>query len=281
MRTRAFSFRIALPAVLMAAACCLLGPLTAAEPSYLPGKFVRADLVTDQTDAARDFYRGLFGWKFRGNSDYLVASNRGRPVAGLIKKSRPSSKAKATPRWFAYLSTTDVDRAAKSVKDGGGRVIIPPADLEGRGRQAVLADPEGALFGIIHSSAGDPPDTEAKIGDWVWIQFLSRNSGKAANFYSKVGGYQIRKDAASGHSDYILSSAGRARATVRSIPSNKSKVQPTWLPFVRVKSIGDSVAKAKQLGGQVVVSPRPELMEGRVAVVADPSGAAIGLMETK
>jgi predicted enzyme related to lactoylglutathione lyase len=53
----------------------------------------------------------------------------------------------------------------------------------------------------------------------------------------------------------------------------------TRLPFVRVGSIVDAAAKAKVLGGKVLVAPRQDLAEGKVAVVADPTGAAIGLLE--
>jgi predicted enzyme related to lactoylglutathione lyase len=56
-------------------------------------------------------------------------------------------------------------------------------------------------------------------------------------------------------------------------------LRPTWLPFVRVKNLAESVGLAKQLGGQVLLEPRPDLFEGRVAVLADPTGAAIGVLE--
>ena len=46
-----------------------------------------------------------------------------------------------------------------------------------------------------------------------------------------------------------------------------------------MKAISESVALAKQLGGRVVVEPRPDLLDGKVAVVADPTGAAIGILE--
>jgi predicted enzyme related to lactoylglutathione lyase len=56
-------------------------------------------------------------------------------------------------------------------------------------------------------------------------------------------------------------------------------VQPTWLPFVRIKNVGESVALAKQLGGKVRIEPKPELFDGKVAVISDPTGAAIGILE--
>jgi len=109
---------------------------------------------------------------------------------------------------------------------------------------------------------------------------LSRNAGKAAEFYRNVAGYEVVENAATDRtSDYVLVSDGYARATVRAISSANPQVQPTWLPFVRVKSVSESLALAKRLGGEALLEPRPELFEGRVAVVADPTGAAIGLLE--
>ena len=54
---------------------------------------------------------------------------------------------------------------------------------------------------------------------------------------------------------------------------------PTWLPFVRVESVAKSAARATELGGRMVLAPSPDFLDGRVAVVADPTGATIGLLE--
>jgi predicted enzyme related to lactoylglutathione lyase len=63
------------------------------------------------------------------------------------------------------------------------------------------------------------------------------------------------------------------------IRSDKPEIRPNWLLFVRVKSIADSTALAEQLGGKILLTPQPDLFNGKLAVVADPSGAAVGLME--
>jgi predicted enzyme related to lactoylglutathione lyase len=132
----------------------------------------------------------------------------------------------------------------------------------------------------MKSASGDPPDFMAEPGDWIWVQLLSRDAKKASEFYRAVGGYEVIENTAGNRvSDYVLTSKGYARATVRTIPEGKPQVQPNWLPFVRVKSVRESVALAKRLGGKVVLEPKPELLEGRAAVIADPSGAAIGLLE--
>src|SRR5262245_1081199 len=244
----------------------------------LPGKFVWADLVTDDVPAARRFYAQLFGWTFRETGDYSVAANDERPLCGIFQRARPKDRV-AEPRWFGYISVADVERAEREVTKRGGRVLAVPRGVPDRGEQAVFADPEGAVFGVVESSSGDPEDFLAEPGDWIWIQLLSRDARKAAEFYRDVAGYEVVENAADRSSDYVLVSEGYARATVRTISSARPQVQPTWLPFVRVKSASESLALAKRLGGRALLEPRPELFEGRVAVVADPTGAAIGLFE--
>ena len=246
----------------------------------LPGKFVWADLVTDDVPAARTFYGQLFGWTFRDLGGYVIAANEARPLGGLFQRPRPEGQPEARPRWFGYLSVTSVERAERAVTKAGGRVLAAPKKLPSRGEQAVFADVEGAIFGVIKSSSGDPKDFQPEPGDWVWIQLLSRDGRRAAEFYRDVGGYTVIENATANRlCDFVLTSKGYARATVRTIPKDQEKVRPTWLPFVRVKSVGESVAKARQLGGNVLVEPKPEFLEGKVAVVADPTGAAIGLLE--
>jgi len=256
-----------------------LPPLTTATKTRLPGKFVWADLVTDDVVTARKFYAQLFGWTFRDAGNYTIAANDERPLAGMFQRPRPANS-EAKPRWFGYVSVKSVSKAQKVVTEGGGKVVAAPQKLPERGEQAVFTDPEGAVFGVIRSQGGDPMDFQPDIGDWVWIQLLSRDGKKAAEFYQKLAGYEIVENTETNRiSDYILTSDGFARATVRTIPSGNEQVPPNWLPFVRVKSVTESVAKAKELGGKVWLEPKDELFKGKVAIVADPTGGAVGLLE--
>jgi hypothetical protein len=257
-----------------------LPPLTTASGSpHLPGKFVWADLVTDDARKVPEFYSQMFQWEFRSYGGYLIAFRDDRPLAGVFQRPRPADS-KANPRWFGYISVSDVEQAKQAVTKAGGRVMAEPAKQPKRGEQAVFADPEGALFGVIKSSSGDPDDFQADPGEWIWIQLLSRDGRKAADFYRAVAAYEVVENTEPGRqADYVLTSRGFARATVRTLAADKTNVQPHWLPFVRVKSIGESVALATKLGGKVIVEPRPDLLEGKVAVVADPTGAAIGILE--
>jgi hypothetical protein len=256
-------------------------PLTTVSGSpRLPGKFVWADLVTDDVASAERFYAQLFGWTFQDMGGYLIAANEERPLCGMFQRALPAGQPEARPRWFGYISVASVERAQRAVAKAGGRVLAAPKKLPKRGEQAVFADPEGALFGVVKSSSGDPQDFKADPGDWIWIQLMSRDGVQAAEFYREVGGYKVIQNTSSKRmSDRVLASEGFARATVRTIPKGNENVHPTWLLFLRVQSVSESVTQAKQLGGKVLLEPRPEFLESKVAVIADPTGAAIGLLE--
>jgi predicted enzyme related to lactoylglutathione lyase len=257
-----------------------LPPLTTVSGSpRLPGKFVWADLVTDNALVAQKFYSELFGWKFYDYGGYFIGMNDERPLCGMFQRARPKDRI-AEPRWFGYISVSNVQKAQRAVTKAGGRVLAEPKKMPKRGEQAVFADAEGAMFGVVKSSSGDPEDFLADPGDWIWIQLLSRDARKAAEFYRAVAGYEIIENTEpQSQSDYVLTSDGYARGTVRTIRNADTKVQPTWLPFVRVKNVSESVVQAKQLGGKVLIEPKPDVFHGKVAVIADPTGGAIGILE--
>lgn len=246
----------------------------------LPGKFVWADLATDNVVAARTFYARMFGWQYYDLGGYSIALSAGRPLCGMFQKPKPADKPEARPRWIGYISVPNVAQVQDTVTKAGGKVLAPPGKFPKRGEQAVFADPEGAIFGVIKSSKGDPEDFLADPGEWIWAQLLSRDGAKAAEFYRSVAGYEIVENTASNRlSDYILTGNGYARATVRALGEKHPTVQPNWLFFVRVKDVAESVALAKQLGGKALLEPRTELLAGRAAIVADTTGGAIGLLE--
>lgn len=258
-----------------------LPPLNTGESSKrLPGKFVWADLVTDDAAAARRFYGRLFGWTFQDKGIYTIASNEERPLCGILQRSRPADRPDARPRWLGYLSVPSVSRAESAITKAGGRVLVPPQKLPRRGEQAVFADPEGAVFGVVKSSSGDPPDFLADPGDWIWIELVSRDARKAGEFYRAVGGYEvITNDTSALPGSYIFASEGYARAAALTLPADKTRVQPAWLLFVRVKSVGDCVTQVESLGGKVKLAPNSRLFGGKLAVIADPTGAELGVME--
>ena len=73
---------------------------------------------------------------------------------------------------FASLTGREItlagDEAPLRVYDTSG-----PRDIDDRGRLAVVGDPEGAIFGVVRTTGGDPPDRDPEVGDWLWNELWS------------------------------------------------------------------------------------------------------------
>lgn len=254
-----------------------------ASAEHHPGKVIWVDLVTPDLAGAERFYSGLFGWTFRdihaADIDYAVALLDGRPVGGLLQRAVPSGEHRQ-PAWLTFIAAPDVDAATRTALAHGGRVVFQPKTIPQRGRQAVLADPDGAVFAVLASDSGDPPDYLAAPGEWIWSAQVGRDPDADVAFYQALFGYDVFElPSADGLKHVILSTYGYARASVNAFPADKSRRHPHWLNFVRVLSATDVAAKAVALGGRVLVEPHTDRHGGQVALIADPAGAPFGVME--
>lgn len=246
-----------------------------------PGKVIFEQLVTPDLVVAERFYTGVFGWEFRTVTGlqlpYATAYLGGHPVAAIFQRA---PEAHRQPAWLAFFSVPDADAAVKTAGARGAIVLIPPHLVAGRGREAVLADPQGAVFAILASSSGDPPDQLKPAGEWIWRSLLTTDPVAGAAFYQAVFGMQtLPMPSPPGETHLLLASENYARATANTLPTNRPDAHPHWLNFVRVDDAPKSVSLAERLGGHVLVSPHPDRHGGLIAVVADPLGAPIGLFE--
>jgi len=290
-RTIRFLRQVSL-AVFLCVACAV--PVMAA-PIQLPaivepasqehhvGKVIFVELVTPDLAVAKKFYAGLFGWTFRdiqaGKIAYVEAFLDGRPVAGLIQKTVPKGEQRQ-PAWLSFFAVGDVDAARKIAMQNGAKVLFEPHNIPDRGREAVFADAQGAVFAVLASSSGDPPDVLAAPGEWIWSSLITRDPDTSAAFYQKIFDYEVFElPAKKGHQHLLLASDNQARASVNTLPVKRPDVHPRWLNYVRVEDAVKMTAKVVALGGRVLVKPRIDRHGGKVAVVADPSGAPFGLLE--
>ncbi len=251
-------------------------------PEPLVGKVVWNDLITEDLAAARRFYGGLFGWRFEhaqaeGGREYTLARAGDVFVAGLVPVAhRPDDQ--PLSRWLPYLSVADVDQAVGRATAAGGRVAVGARDVR-LGRVAAIVDPEGAVIGLARSAIGDPDDstTAAAAGRIVWTELLADDPEAAAGFYRTVVGYNVRTVPRRGGTYRLLALNGIDRAGILANPSDRAK--PRWLTYFGVDDPALAAAHAESLGGSVLLPVSPELRDGTMAVVADPSGAILVLQK--
>jgi predicted enzyme related to lactoylglutathione lyase len=256
-------------------------PPVAAPPTgtRLPGKFVWFDLFTGDAADSAAFYESLFGWKVTPTGDpkdkIRTISGRGRPMATLIERGPDSGKA----RWLSYLSVPDVDRALDRVRELGGSVHRKPMDMDDRGRVAIAVGPQNAAFGLITSSSGDPADTASpEPSMWLGSELWTTDEDAALAFYTGLANYEVNSVQLRGKVRYsVLLSQGRRRGGIVEFPGSKGA--PEWVPFIEVDDAATTVARARKLGGKVLVSPDLRVAEGRMAIIEDPAGAVFGIQQ--
>jgi uncharacterized protein len=120
--------------------------------------FVWHELMTPDPDEAERFYAEVVGIRAAAMGDepdaYRLAVVDGAPVGGFVGprpdgSAWPSGGPKA--HWVASFGVNDADEAARKTEELGGKVLLPPTDVPGMGRAAVLSDPHGAVFGVFAS----------------------------------------------------------------------------------------------------------------------------------
>jgi len=247
-----------------------------------PGKLVWAELVTPDLAAAQRFYGGVFGWTFHdiraGDKSYAIAKLGDAPIAGLVQKPmQPDSQRQVA--WLPFLSVANVQDAGQRILEHGGKELKPPRAYRLCGKQAIYADPQGAVFAVLDSHSGDPPDVLAAPGEWIWGAVMTRDPDSDAAFYQDVFGYDVFVLPSDAHGEHLLlASENYARASVNPLPQ-ANDLQSHWIGFVRVTDVAHAADAAKTLGGRVLVEAHQSRHGGMLALLADPAGAAIGVMD--
>lgn len=123
------------------------------------------ELYTTDAAKAKQFYGAVFGWDFDevplpGDAgSYVIASRPGGGQEGShsgIMQLGTDMLPEGTSYWQPYFSVADVDATVARATRRGGAVLMPSTDMEGVGRLALLRDPEGAFFALLHPSSSAP-----------------------------------------------------------------------------------------------------------------------------
>ena len=121
------------------------------DPFTTPGAFSWAELMTTDPAAAATFYGELFGWKIEtmemGMGPYRVVKVGDASVAGIMA---PDPSGPPMPNcWASYVTVTDTDATVAKCTSLGGKLLVPPMDIPGVGRMAVIQDPQGAVLNVM------------------------------------------------------------------------------------------------------------------------------------
>ncbi|MBA2809553.1 VOC family protein [Streptomyces sp. KM273126] len=119
----------------------------------VPGTPAWNELFTRDAIGVAKFYETVFGYEEESlaaaDVDYVTLRVEGRPVAGIhgVGRSLPRDRG---PHWLTSFEVADTDEAVTRVTGLGGHLLKPARDTP-HGRVATVADPEGAVFSLVHT----------------------------------------------------------------------------------------------------------------------------------
>ena len=117
-------------------------------PTLVIGAPCWIDLFSSDTEKAKEFYGGLFGWTAETQREefggYFTFLKDGKHVGGCMANDGQQGMPDA---WTTYLTTDDVERTAADAKAKGGQVHLEPMQVAENGSFAIIGDPGGAGIG--------------------------------------------------------------------------------------------------------------------------------------
>ncbi|HKB10120.1 MAG TPA: VOC family protein [Vicinamibacterales bacterium] len=254
--------------------------------SHSAGTFSWPELATTDQKAGVTFYRDLFGWDVReepiGPTEvYSMFQMRGRPVAAAYTMRPEEKQAGAPPHWNSYVTVNNVDEVVTKAQAIGAQVFAPPFDVMDAGRMAVLQDPTGAVFQVWQPKNHVGAMIVNEPGALCWTELTTSNLRTAEGFYTQLFGWTPKhSDPASGMEYTEMSNNGQPSVGMMPKPKEMPASVPSyWMPYFMVASVDDSAAKAKQLGGKLMVPPTDIPKTGRFSVVGDPQGAVFAIFQ--
>lgn len=258
-------------AALVLAMAGLGAPARAAEP----GQVVWSDLVSEDAAAAASFYTGLFGWRVEERGPGVMRLWLGDREIGAIHQINDSLPNAVESTWLVGVAVGDLAATLEAARKAGGTVLREVTEVPGDGRFAVIRDPRGAVLGLVDPArelgGGRGP------GAPLWAELWTDDLDAAAAFYSATLGYE-RKELELPVGRYTaFTGNGQPRAGLVATPSEA--VKPAWVPYVGVADLASTLDRTRELGGRILLEPRADFVGGRVALIGDPTGGALFVVQ--
>ena len=244
------------------------------------GRFTWYDLNTTDVAGGQDFYTKVIGWTLTPfDANYLMFTAES-PLAGAMELTADAKAMGAPPNWLGYVCVVDAEASAAKTTALGGKVYVPTFDMPNVGRIAIVADPQGAVFGLFQPANGVGEfDPDEKAGEFVWRELMTSDVDAAASFYSELFGWNLADTMDMGPMG-LYSMFGPAKGENASLGMMKKPDEvpaSAWVYYVHVADLDATIERTKANGGRIMNGPMPIPGENRVAICLDPQGGAFAI----
>jgi predicted enzyme related to lactoylglutathione lyase len=122
---------------------------------------------------------------------------------------------------------------------------------------------------------------QAALGTIAWVDMQTPDLDKAKRFYGELLGWSfVGGDDPKTQFYTTAQIRGRRVAGISKLPS-QSKTRPAWTVYLATENAEDTARRIKDAGGTVLMPPMDVMELGRMAILADPTGANFGIWQAK
>ena len=237
--------------------------------------FCFAELQSPDVELSKSFYGNLLGWHaHRVTDDFHVFRLLEKDVIGL----RPSP---GPQRLIGYVKVESADRTVSRALELGATMDTAPFETAGIARSAVLADPDGAAFGLWEPRGHEGAHVQDQVGSMWWMELLARDIVDTRHFYMQLFGWDFSETPKYEISErpYTVFKAGETPIGGALQYHPDWGVRQRWSVFFAVADWKDTIARVKAGGGELGFW-RDVPHTGRCGFIQDPGGAHFVVMKT-
>ncbi len=124
------------------------------------------------------------------------------------------------------------------------------------------------------------PTPDHSNGAPCWIDLMTSDAEKAKSFYSELFDWTYQTGDQEKYGGYITASKdGKSVAGMMQKDDSMAGMPDVWSTYLRSEDAAATVKAATEHGGQVYMGPMDVPDQGRMAMIADATGASIGVWE--
>ena len=121
--------------------------------------------------------------------------------------------------------------------------------------------------------------TSYKPGTFCWIDLGTPDQDDAGEFYGALFGWQLKEDENAEQTAGYRTAQRDGNAIGGVMKLMQEGQPPAWMNYVCVEDADVTAEKAREAGGVVHAEPMSVLDYGRMAIIADPTGAVFGIWQ--
>lgn len=253
------------------------------------------ELATSDPRGSASFYASVLGWSLQDMGPesghyHLIAAgpleDGGQATVGGLGAAAPGQRTS----WIVYFNAPDLTAAHTRALEAGAASLVGPDAVMEQGSMALLADRQGATFGLWQPAGRRGFDAWGEPGTTAWFELHTTVLDEATEFYATVTGLVPHPMSGTPEFRYNQFAPRRGGADARfgafeetsgggqAAGGADARPPAEWLVYFVTPSVDEATARAASLGAEVRGEPT-DTPFGRMANLVDPFGAGFCLVE--